>query len=80
MLDQLKERHEFEYVVGNGIFDLALLDKKVLVEFDGDYHMGAQLDRDEEKMVEAEALGWKVVHIPTPAQSVLQPTVLKEVL
>lgn len=35
-------RHEFEFKLGRFIFDLALLDEKVLVEFDGPYHQSVE--------------------------------------
>jgi very-short-patch-repair endonuclease len=45
-------KHEFEYKLGKYVFDLALLDTKTLVEFDGPYHRDPkqkQMDADKEK-------------------------------
>lgn len=35
-------RHEFEFKLGRFVFDLALFDERVLVEFDGPYHQSAE--------------------------------------
>jgi len=71
VLDAADVRHRFEYPLRAGIrfyvYDLALLDRHVLIEFDGPYHNG-------EKQVEADALkertavnhGWRVLRIKVP--------------
>ena len=60
--------HEFEYRVGNVIFDLALTERKILVEFDGPYHRDrTQLVRDGEKDEVGRLHGWVVVRVTTDA-------------
>ena len=56
--------HEFEYAIeGKYIFDLALFDVNILVEFDGPHHhRQPQENIDLEKDAFAESHGFKVVH------------------
>jgi len=63
--------HEFEYEVGGRVFDLALLDVSVLVEFDGPYHSGEVVEDDRRKDEIAEAAGFMVVR-----RSVIPSTVI----
>ncbi len=57
-------RHQFEFVIDNYSFDLALLDNKLLIEFDGSYHRGSkQLTLDNEKTATAVRAGYKVERI-----------------
>ena len=53
-------QHVFEYPVADRVFDLALLDTRVLVEFDGPYHRFITAD-DAAKDALAAANGFKVV-------------------
>lgn len=74
-------RFKFEFEIGEYIFDLALLEKKVLVEFDGPEHRkpsGEALDavRDEA----AVQAGWRVARVPVPKRSVILPSVLYDIL
>lgn len=52
--EALRDRpHEFEYQLGKYVFDLALFDTNVLVEFDGPYHdwtKQREVDRDKERV------------------------------
>lgn len=58
--------HEFEYRIGEVIFDLALTDRKILVEFDGPHHRGrTQLVHDGAKDDAARLLGWSVLRVTT---------------
>lgn len=58
--------HEFEYRIGDVIFDLALLDRKILVEFDGPYHRcRTQLVQDGAKDDAARVQGWCVLRVTT---------------
>lgn len=58
--------HEFEYRIGDVIFDLALTDRKLLVEFDGPYHRDrTQLVHDGAKDDVARLQGWGVMRIST---------------
>lgn len=59
-----KLNHQFEYVIERSIYDLALIDMKILIEFDGPYHQW--LD-DELKTKLAESYGWKLIRIQTEA-------------
>jgi very-short-patch-repair endonuclease len=54
--------HQFEFPIEDRVFDLALLDVGVLVEFDGPYHSSpSQMPRDEEKDDLARRYGFVVV-------------------
>lgn len=60
------EPHEFEYPLPGTplLFDLALLERKTLVEFDGPEHSGPKAAaRDQSKDRQAEKHGWKVIRI-----------------
>lgn len=52
---------EFEYRIGRWVFDLALLDAMVLVEFDGPSHAGKQADLDQMKSVDGRSAGFAVI-------------------
>jgi very-short-patch-repair endonuclease len=66
--------HEFEYKLGRYVFDLALLDTKVLVEFDGPYHEGAnQKKTDEKKEKAAERAGFAIVRRQVLPATVIDP-------
>lgn len=68
-LDRNRRNYCFEYVLDKAIFDLALLDKKILIEFDGPYHRAlSQRPRDQEKEQIASAHGFRLIRrrvIPT---------------
>jgi very-short-patch-repair endonuclease len=73
------ETFEFEYVLpgGNYIYDLALLDKKIFVEFDSPYHKEAKSkERDIKKDIYAEKFGWKVIRIKTKFNTVIDKNVV----
>jgi len=72
--------YEFEWVIGPYIFDLALVNKDILIEFDGPYHSGKQLEADEEKKKYAEKRGWKVVRIEVIPNQVIVPSTLYDLL
>ena len=58
--------HEFEYALGNFVFDLALPEHRILVEFDGEYHHDpAQAKVDHGKDIFAAEQGFSVIRIPT---------------
>lgn len=70
--------HEFEYPIGNCVFDLALFDTKVLIEFDGRYHNGStQNSIDTEKAKVGEAAGFRVIHLKTKDQTVISPETIE---
>lgn len=60
------------------VYDLALTDTHVIVEFDARYHATpAQRALDKVRdSAAAEALGWRVVRVPTEANVVLDPSCL----
>lgn len=54
--------HQFEYELEGYVFDLALTSDKILVEFDGPYHLGPrQLVRDRKKEKIAKKHGFRLV-------------------
>lgn len=61
-LNNRKVNHQFEYVIEKSIYDLALIDLKILIEFDGPYHKWIN---DELKNKLAEIYGWKLIRIKT---------------
>jgi hypothetical protein len=64
--------HEFEYELDGVVFDLALLDSRILVEFDGPYHRKKeQILRDEKKNGIAALHGFRVERIEVPSNSVI---------
>lgn len=66
--------HEFEYRVGTYIFDLALLDTKTLIEFDGEDHNGEpQKSLDRKKDQAAERAGFIVIRRPVVSATVIDP-------
>jgi len=70
--------YEFEYGLGGYVFDLALLDVGVLVEFDGPYHeQGEQPDVDEVKDTVAERNGFVVVRRAVQPATVISPTTIQ---
>lgn len=70
-------RHEFEIVVGDAIFDLGLIDQKLLVEFDGSGHRwGRDGVRDGEKEAIAAKNGWGVLRVPVTPNDVIPETAI----
>lgn len=76
----LGESFEFEFNISPYIFDLCLIDKKILIEFDGVYHSGKQLNIDEAKQKLAEDKGWKVIRFRVPVNSIINPELLYSIL
>jgi very-short-patch-repair endonuclease len=78
VLESQQREFEFEHEVGPYIFDLALLDQKILVEFDGPYHRGEnQRDADADKTRVAEEHGFVVVRREVQAASVISPETIE---
>ena len=76
VLNELKIDHCFEYVLPNTnyIFDLALFDKKLLIEFDGKYHeWEKQRIVDKQKSDIALVHGWQVVRINSEEKGAIHP-------
>lgn len=70
-------QHEFEFRLGRFVFDLALLDVDVLVEFDGPYHHSAtQRALDARKDRAARRHGFTVQRRRVKPDAVIPPTVL----
>lgn len=73
-LNHMKIPHEFEFVVGNFLFDLALPEHGVLIEFDEAYHNGlVQSTKDLEKDRYAEDNKWIVIRVPAQQATVIEP-------
>lgn len=72
--------HEFEFALGDYVFDLALPGLSILVEFDGKYHTGKQLSVDSAKDALAVSQGLSVVRIKTDDTKVIPSVVLNELL
>ena len=66
----------FEFELDGHIFDLALLDVHTLVEFDGPYHKGKQLQVDSDKDAVAQKHGYKLVRRTVQASTVLPSSTL----
>lgn len=74
-------RFEFPLIAGHAIFDLALIRRKLFVEFDGPGHEQTRdALRDREKDAAAKKEGWTVVRISTSANLPLHPSVLDGIL
>jgi very-short-patch-repair endonuclease len=70
--------YEFEYQLGEYVFDLALLDARVLVEFDGPYHAyGNQPRVDAAKEQAAEEAGFIVVRRVVQPTTVISPATVR---
>jgi len=78
--EELGDRpHEFEFELGGRIFDLALLDTKMLVEFDGPSHReGRQRMEDGAKDKLAAKLGWRVVRREVKRATVIHPSTIED--
>jgi len=63
---------QFEYRIGDHIFDLALLDSRVLVEFDGPYHSSrSQRIIDQQKDEIARANGFRITRVQTDKKTII---------
>lgn len=70
--------HEFEFELGEFVFDLALFDVGLLVEFDGPEHSEPyQLAIDRRKDESAGLLGWKTVRKKVRRAEVVPVTTIK---
>lgn len=73
-----KRHYQFEFEINGCIFDLALLDKNILVEFDGPYHAREpQLSRDADKDHVANKAGFKVVRRNVESMTVISPSTIE---
>jgi len=77
LLDK-ERKFQFEYEIGGKVFDLALLDVNVLVEFDGPYHKPACQQKDDaRKEAIARSHGYTVVRRPVPPMVVIDPSAVE---
>jgi very-short-patch-repair endonuclease len=80
-LEFQKECFEFEYRLEDYVFDLALIERKIFVEFDSVYHGSRdQIDIDTAKDVCAIKNGWKVIRKKTINNIVFDINILYDVL
>ena len=76
-----QEVFEFEHVVGDYIFDLALPNRMILVEFDGPDHANTwQAEQDKDRDEEAANAGWDIFRIPVTPNTQINPEVLYDLL
>ncbi len=64
---------------GVGIFDLALIDRNILVEFDGREHLYMS-EIDAEKDLAAANEGWRVVRVEVARSSVIEIDCIQSLL
>ena len=72
-----KINYQFEYVIEKFIYDLALIDLKILIEFDGPYH--EWLD-DNNKDILALSYNWKIIRIKTEPNTEIEIDKLVRIL
>lgn len=67
ILDELGIKYEFQHPFGKYVFDFAILDLKIDLEIDGEYHhsLPHNAARDRRRDWWARENGWKVVRIPS---------------
>lgn len=69
---------EFEFKLGDYVFDLALLDTKTLVEFDGPYHQAQdQIQVDDQKADFARTAGFTVLRRKVEPAVVIDPVTIR---
>jgi len=80
-LEFQKEPHEFEFVLGSNIHDLALTERKVIVEFDGHNHnLAEQSEEDMRRDTDVLSMGWDVHRVSVPMNQQIEPSVLYGIL
>lgn len=81
LLKILDISHEFEHPVGEKcIFDLALINNKMLVEFDEPKHSGIAKEKDKIRDQYAKSLGWDVIRLKVKPNNEIPPKLLLEIL
>jgi len=80
-LEFQKEAYEFEYRIPtlDFVHDLALINRKIVVEFDGDEHESMKAE-DSYRDGILRSSGWSVFRIPTKSNAVIPPEVLYPIL
>jgi len=75
LLDRNNIKYEFEYRIKPYIYDLALFEKKIFIEFDGKYHFTEkeqkQTDRKKDEL--ARKNNWKIIRIPVQTNVIIDP-------
>lgn len=77
-LDFIDEKYEFERIIGHYVYDLVLIDRKMIFEFDGPNHK--YLDTDKDKTDNALQRGYILYRISVKPNTVIDPTVLYKFL
>lgn len=69
--------HEFEFRLGSYVYDLCILDKNMLVEFDGSYHSNhKQRESDKVKDKFGTDNGYKIARVKVPTNAVIPGNLL----
>jgi len=82
-LESIDLHFQFEYHLPDTpyIYDLALLDSMILVEFDGEYHnYPARREKDLKKDEAAYQSGWRLVRVPVSMNQVIDSALLEAVI
>lgn len=80
-LRELEIDHKFEHPLGSYVYDLVLTDKKIIVEFDGKYHVDrTQKSKDRVKADYARGLGYKVIRRTTKTNSVIPIETIRDLV
>lgn len=76
-LESFNINHQFEFKIENFIFDLALIDKKILIEFDAkDHHGKTQKITDNKKDLIATSQGWIIYRKEVKPKTIINPELL----
>ena len=76
-----KENFKFEYNINDYVYDLALIERKIFIEFDAINHLHPQqmlIDNEKDKL--AEEHGWKVIRKRVLSNTIIEPSLLYDVL
>lgn len=76
-LNFLKEKYEFECLIGDYIYDLAFIEKKIIVEFDGPEHQYTDESKKDENAIKN---GWQIFRLKVEPNCVIEPDVLYKIL
>lgn len=77
ILEEKDIEYEFEYIIGDFIFDLALFQYKILFEFDGKEHKTMDESLKENA---AKQDGWKLIRIEVDANTEIEPVKVFDVI
>jgi very-short-patch-repair endonuclease len=73
--------HQFEFPLGNYVFDLALTDEQLLIEFDEPYHEGlTQASKDLQKDSYAEQHKFSIVRIPVGVNTIISAELIEPII